>query len=382
MSNINQTREKITQIEKQLNSIVIGHEEMVKALILASVSGEHVVFIGSPGTAKSYLVRSFAKLLNAKFYSYLLTKFTSYDEIFGSVDVVSLSKGEYKRNWSRIISADIVFLDEIFKANSAILNALLSLLQERVVYDPMTGQEISANLHTAVGASNEIPEDPELQALYDRFALRVFVDYLSDDVAILKALEARWINNNSLQPIATIQDVKSMHSFAISIIKSTIKGVGDVWKVFHATFVPFVKSLRSKGVVISDRTIIEKLPKIFAAYLAVYGITMDNIMSAPYDLLPLLAHSKQESTEIRKALDESLGEVAELAKELEEAKKLLRAYDFKSAKERLENILSYDLNRLASKPWLKPRIEAIISMAKDYMNRINQILAQLKVEEE
>jgi MoxR-like ATPase len=375
-------RERILRVEKTLNTIVVGHEEMVKALLLGVVAGEHVIIIGSPGTAKSYLVKNFAKLVNAKFYQYLLTRFTSYDEIFGAIDIVSLSKGEFKRNWSKILSADIVFLDEIFKANSAILNALLSLLQERVVYDPMSGQEVRANLHTAVGASNEVPEDPELQALYDRFAVRVFVDYLSDDVAILKAIEARWIQNgNGIGPLISMDDIRVLHQYAISIIASNIKGLGEVWKIYHTAFIPFVKSLRSKGVIVSDRTIIEKLPKIFAAYLTIYGVNLDNIMNAPYELLPLLAHSRTELMEIKKALDETLGEVAELSKKLEEAKKFLKAYDFKTAKARLEEILNYDLNKLASKPWLKPRVEAIIALAKDYYERMNQILAQLKVEE-
>ncbi len=378
---INQVREKLLNVEKKLNTIVIGHEEMVRALMISAVASEHTIIIGPPGVAKSYLIKTFAKLVNAKFYSYLMTRFTSYDELFGSVDIVSLSKGEYRRNWSRIVDADIVFLDEIFKANSAILNALLSMLQERVVYDPINGAEIPVKLHTAVGASNEVPEDPELQALYDRFSLRVFVDYLSDDVAILKAIESRWISNGSLEPVATIQDLKIMNQYAVTVFKSKIKDLGDVYKVYHMTFMPFIKTLRAKGVIISDRTIIEKLPKVFSAYLSLYGVTLDNIMNAPFELLPLLAHNRSEYSDVKKALDESLGEIAELSRKLEEAKRFLRVYDFKSAKERLEQILSYDLNRLSSKPWLKPRVEAIVNIAKDYLERINQILSELRVDE-
>jgi len=125
-------RRKILDVEKTLNTMIIGHEDFVKALMIASIAGEHLVVIGPPGTAKSYAVRMFAKLVNANFYQYLLTKFTSYDELFGTVDIISLSKGEFRRNWSNIVRSEFVFLDEIFKANSAILNALLSLLQERV----------------------------------------------------------------------------------------------------------------------------------------------------------------------------------------------------------------------------------------------------------
>jgi MoxR-like ATPases len=243
---IEASRERLLQVERTLNSVVIGHEEFTRALMLAVVAGEHIVVIGPPGTAKSYAVRTFAQLVNAKYYFYLLTKFTSFDELFGTVDIISLSRGEFKRNWSRIVSSEFIFLDEIFKANSAILNALLSLLQERVVYDPMTGQPIQAALHTAVGASNETPEDPELQALFDRFSIRVFIDYINDDAMLLKAIQAKWLNSNSLQPIATMQDIKALHQFAISLMSARIKDLGEIWKLYHVNVVPLSRAFEAK----------------------------------------------------------------------------------------------------------------------------------------
>jgi len=370
-------RQKILEIEKTLNKIIIGHEEFVKALMLACVAGEHIIVIGPPGTAKSYTVHALARLLDAKFYMYLLTKFTSFDELFGAVDIVSLTKGEYRRNWSRIVSSDFVFLDEIFKANSAILNALLSLLQERLVYDPLTGQPIQVSLHTAVGASNEVPEDPELQALYDRFAVKVFIDYLSDDAGMLRAIQARWLATNGLAPVASMQDVRALNEYALSLFKAKIKDVGEVWKLYHVNVIPIVKKLRESGVIVSDRTIIEKLPKIYSAYLALYGVTIDNVMGAAYDLLLYTARSRDELRSIKKAIEDSLGEVAELARKLERAKELLRARDIKNAKEALKEVLSYDISRLEKMPWLKPKVEAIISSARQYLDTISQIEEQI-----
>jgi MoxR-like ATPases len=241
-------RKRLLEIEKTLNSIVIGHEDFIKALMIATVSGEHIVVIGPPGTAKSYTVRVFAKLVNASFYQYLLTKFTSYDEVFGVVDIISLKEGRFKRNWSKIVSSEFIFLDEIFKANSAILNALLSLLQERVVYDPVSGEPIQTNTWTVIGASNETPEDPELQALYDRFAVKVFINYLDDDKLLLSAIRARWLgNNNSLQPIASMQDIKTLHQYAISILLARVKELNaEVYKLYHINVVPLIKNLRQK----------------------------------------------------------------------------------------------------------------------------------------
>jgi MoxR-like ATPase len=372
------SRQKLLEVEKILNTLVIGHEDFIKALMLATTSGEHIVVIGPPGTAKSYTVRLFAKLVNANFYQYLLTKFTSFDEIFGTVDIISLSKGEFRRNWSRIINSEFVFLDEIFKANSAILNALLSLLQERIVYDPMSGSPVETKLHTAVGASNEVPEDPELQALYDRFAIRVFINYLDDDKALFTAIQSRWLNSNSLQPIASMQDIKTLHQYAMTLMSAKIKDLGEVYKIYYTNVVPLVKSLRAKGVIVSDRTIIEKMPKLYCAYLALYGITLDNVMSATYELVQYLARNRDELQAIKKAVDEALGEVAELAKMLEKAKEYIKARNLTSAKEALKNILNYDVSRLERTPWLKPRVEAIIQSARQYLDYISQIEEMLE----
>jgi MoxR-like ATPase len=371
-------RQRLLEVEKTLNQLVIGHEEFVKALMIASVAGEHIVVIGPPGTAKSYTVRLFAKLVNANFYQYLLTKFTSFDELFGTVDIVSLSRGEFRRNWSRIVSSEFVFLDEIFKANSAILNALLSLLQERVIYDPMSGTPVETKLHTAVGASNETPEDPELQALYDRFAIRVFISYLDDDKQLLGAIQSRWLNSNNLQPIASMQDVKALHQFAISLMSAKIRDLGEVYKIYYANVVPLIKSLRSKGVIVSDRTIIEKLPKLYCAYLALYGITLDNVMSATYELIQYLARDREELQSIRKAVDEALGEVAELARKLEKAKEYIKTRNLASAKEVLKDVLNYDVSRVERTPWLKPRVEAIIQSARQYLEYIQQVEEMLE----
>jgi len=378
-------RERLQVVEKTLNSIIIGHEEMVKATLVGIVAGEHVVLIGAPGTAKSFMVHSLAKLLNARFYRYLLTKFTDYSELFGTVDIAALAQGVYKRKWSAIIEAEIVFLDEIFKANSAILNALLSMLQERVIYDSMTGEAREVKLWSAIGASNEVPTEEELQALYDRFSIRVFVDYLSDDISILRALESRWVqpsNGFKLEPIASMNDVRTLHEFALNLIVNPLPKIGSpLYKVYHINVVPMIKSLRAKGVLVSDRTIIEKLPKIYAAYLALYGLSVDNLMNAPFDILRWMAKDRSQLNDINKAIEDALGEVAELARRLEEAKKMARSWNLQGAKQLLEEILSYDVSRIADKPWLKPRIEAILNMARVYLRKIEEAMKEVQFEE-
>jgi MoxR-like ATPase len=379
-SPIEEARKKLQTVESLLNQMVIGHENMVKALMVAVVAGEHVVVIGPPGTAKSYTIRLLSKLLNARFYSYLLTRFTSYDELFGTINVMELAKGQYVRNWSAIVSSEFVFLDEIFKANSAILNALLSLLQERIIYDPMSGQAMATNLWAAVGASNETPEDPELQALYDRFAVKVFIDYLDNDAQILSAIQARWLNSvDGVTAVASMQDVRILNEYAMKLFVAKAKDIGEIYKLYHLNVTPLVKGLRSKGVIVSDRTIIEKLPKLFSAYLALYGVTMDNVVNGIYDLIVFMAKNRDEVNAINKAIEEALGEVSELAKKLEKAKELVKAGNLQGAKKELQNLLNTDINSIVQKAsWLRPRVEAIMSMARQYMDKINTILEQIQ----
>jgi MoxR-like ATPase len=379
-SPIEEARQRLRTVESLLNQYVIGHENMVRALLIATVAGEHVVVIGPPGTAKSYTIRLLSNLLNARFYSYLLTRFTSYDELFGTVNILELSKGQYVRNWSAIVSSEFVFLDEIFKANSAILNALLSLLQERIIYDPMSGQAIATNLWTAVGASNETPEDPELMALYDRFAVKVFIDYLDNDAQILSALQARWLNSvDGITAVASMQDVRILNEYAMKLFVAKVKDLGEIYKLYHLNVTPLVKGLRTKGVIVSDRTIIEKLPKLFSAYLALYGITMDNVVNGVYDLIVYTARNRDEVNAINKAIEEAMGEVSELARKLEKAKEYLKAGNLQGAKEELQNLLNTDINSIVQKAsWLRPRVEAIMSVARQYMDKINTIMEQIE----
>jgi len=383
---VEDSRKRLLEVERRLNEIVIGHENFVRALMLASVSGEHIVVIGYPGTAKSYTVRAFSKLLNARFYSYLLTKFTTFDELFGVIDIPSLTRGEYKRNWSRIVSSEFIFLDEIFKANSAILNALLSLLQERVIYDPMSGSEMNTQLWTAVGASNETPDDPELQALYDRFAIKIFINYLDDDALLRRALESRWSNGfniANLSPIASMSDIKTLHSYAMSLMNMNIEGLGSMWTIYQEYIMPVIKRMREKGILVSDRTIIEKMPKLFASYIVLYGVVnneldVNSIMSASFELVKYLARTRDELKDIEKAIEDSMGDVAELSKKLEKAREYLNAFDIINAEKVIREILNYDISKLEKTPWLKPQVEAILHMAREYISYITKIKEELK----
>lgn len=159
---------------------LVEREEAVRLLVLAALGGEHLLLIGPPGTAKSELAKRLHLLFGGRYFERLLTRFSVPEELFGPLSLAALDDGRYERDIEGYLPrASIAFLDEVFKANSAILNALLTLLNEREFdQGPI---RIDVPLICLVAASNEIPDDETLRAFEDRFLLRARVAPVSDE---------------------------------------------------------------------------------------------------------------------------------------------------------------------------------------------------------
>jgi MoxR-like ATPase len=172
--------DRLEQLRDALLHNLIEREVPVRLALLAALCGEHILLVGPPGTAKSEIARRLRHAFkDASFFERLLTRFSVPEELFGPLSIKGLENDKYERQIEGYLpTAHVAFIDEIFKANSAILNALLTLLNERR-FDQGSAQ-IDTPLICAIGASNEYPEGEELEALYDRFLLRYHVSPVSD----------------------------------------------------------------------------------------------------------------------------------------------------------------------------------------------------------
>lgn len=172
---INEARERIIYYYNSLKEHFLDRDEILKLMITATVAQEPMLFVGRPGTAKSLLVSAFCKGLGMgdnDYFEYMLTKFTEPSEVMGPIDINLLKEGRFiRKTKGHLPEAKIAFLDEIFKANSAILNMLLSIINERKYYQE--GMPSAIPLVTLFAASNEIPDFSEFDALKDRFIIKV-----------------------------------------------------------------------------------------------------------------------------------------------------------------------------------------------------------------
>jgi MoxR-like ATPase len=186
-------KQRMTELLKSMSHGAYEREEVIALALLAAMSGESIFLLGLPGVGKSMVARRLKMAFKeSKSFEYLMSRFSTPDEIFGPVSITKLKDND---TYERVIdgylpTADIIFLDEIWKAGPAIQNSLLTVLNERLFRNG--DHDIKLPLKTIISASNELPAEGEgLEALWDRFLVRYVVTPISGRGAFLKLLKEK-----------------------------------------------------------------------------------------------------------------------------------------------------------------------------------------------
>ncbi len=246
-----------SEVIEPLKRRFVGRDEIVDLIALAAVAGEHLFLYGPPGTAKSALIRQFASAVQGRYFEYLLTRFSEPNEIFGPIDLVRLREGTVATVTTGMLpEAEFVFLDELFNANSAILNNLLTVLNERVY---RRGAEAHAlPLLSLFSASNHLADDDALAALFDRFLLRCHVDHLPRE-SMPRLLAAGWALETSAPTRSNITS-GDLRTLSARIPAVDLSGIREA-------YADLIFKARDLGVAISDRRAVKMLKLLAASAL-------------------------------------------------------------------------------------------------------------------
>ena len=235
--------EKLKAVISELKSRFYERDELIEGAICAILTSNHVIIIGPPGTAKSQLANDLcSRITGANYFQWLLTKFTTPEEIFGSISLKGLENDEYRRvTTNKLPESHIAFLDEIFKSSSSILNSLLTVINERVYFNGT--EKINTPLITLFGASNELPTDEdELDALYDRFLVRFVVGYIEEDFRFLKMIQG---GDDKNEPTTfSLQELSKLKEKVIRV---------EIPQAVYKILLRIRKELNAKGISLSDR---------------------------------------------------------------------------------------------------------------------------------
>ncbi|WP_411844687.1 AAA family ATPase [Roseibacillus persicicus] len=249
-----------SEVLSSLKAEFVAKDDIIDLMGVCLIARENIFLYGPPGTAKSALVNGLARRIQGQLFDYLLTRFTEPNELFGPFDISRLRDGELVTNTEGMLPrADIVFLDELLNANSAILNSLLMALNERIFRRGRETSKLPALFFA--GASNHLPEEETLQALFDRFLVRVECGPVPED-QLEQVLDKGWQLERAPEPEGTIsaEDIRSLQSLIPTVDLAPVR----------QTYLDLVRKLRSAGLALSDRRAV-RLQRVIASSALLCG---------------------------------------------------------------------------------------------------------------
>ncbi len=251
------------EVIEPLQTVFAGRDDLIELVALAVCAGENLLVVGPPGTAKSEIIAAFAERIGGRYFEYLLTRFTVPSEVFGPMDLEALRQGRVStRTEGMLPDAELVFLDEVFNAGSAILNSLLGILNEGVF---RRGQDVRhTSILSVLAASNRIPDDPSLEALKDRFSVRIEVEYLDDD-GLGGLLDDGWrLEQARLRGAGSAAAPTASDRLDCDDLRALGRSVADVdIAALRAPLADIVRRVRAAGLLLSDRRVV-KLQRLAA----------------------------------------------------------------------------------------------------------------------
>lgn len=259
--NILEAVKKLRLIETELNSQVFVERDLeTRGLMLAIVAKTNVLLLGEPGVAKSLLAVEWKnRIKGAKYFEWLLNPFTTPEEIAGHISISSLQKDSYERNIEGTLNdAHIAFIDEVWKANSGVLNHMLPMLNERKYFN--NGKVHKAPLLTLIGASNELPEEGDgLDAVLDRFVIKFNVRTIKEQsnwyIMMDRFLDSQLNGPKKDKTVITINEINKLQEAAKKI---------DIPFPVRRLVVDICQALKSENIGISPRVVNNSLRVIQA----------------------------------------------------------------------------------------------------------------------
>jgi MoxR-like ATPase len=309
-------------LKTELNAQFPERRDVIEGALAAILAGEHVLMLGPPGTAKSALVRAIAAAFSGVYFERLMTRFSTPEELFGPVSLKALEQDRFARvTTGKLPEAEFAFVDEVFKSNSAILNSLLTAMNERLFHND--GAPTKMPLVSLFGASNEMPEGKELEALWDRFMVRFDVAYLSRTSNLRTMLLAD-------EPTSTVRltmgDLRASQAAAMAV-KVTDAAVDALIEIREA--------LAVEGIIISDRRVKKclRLAKASAYLAGETEVTAEDMLC----LVDALWREPKERTKVARVVGKvadpvssQVSEVVDAARELTRKTEALKGGDRKA----------------------------------------------------